>query len=145
MLILHNLVKFTLPTEELIQIYILYIRSVLENCAVVWHSSLTRGEELELERVQKTALKVILKENYRNYEEALFETNLKTLKERREHLCRNFAKKCVKAGSSSNLFPLNPCPVNSRNHEKYLVTSTKTSRLAKSAVPYMQKILNEAK
>ena len=63
MLILHNLVKFTLPTEELIQIYILYIRSVLENCAVVWHSSITRGEELELERVQKTALRIILKEN----------------------------------------------------------------------------------
>ena len=63
MLILHNLVKFTLPTHELIQIYILYIRSVLETCAVVWHSSITRGEELELERVQKTALKIILKKN----------------------------------------------------------------------------------
>ena len=55
MFILHNLVKFTLPTEELIHIYILYIRSVLENCAVVWHSSITLGEELELFRVQKTS------------------------------------------------------------------------------------------
>ena len=145
MLILHNLVKFTLPTHELIQIYILYIRSVLETCAVVWNSSITRGEQLELERVQRTALKIILKENYSNYEDALIETNLKTLKDRRENLCRNFAKQCIKTGSSSDLFPLNPCPVNSRNHEKFKVTSAKTSRLAKSAVPYMQRLLKKAK
>ena len=116
-----EILLFKLPTEELVQIYILYIRSVRENCAVVWHSSITRGEELELERVQKTALRIILKENYLNYEEALTETNLKTLKERREHLCRNFAKKCIKTGYSSDLFPLNPSSLNSRNHEKFLV------------------------
>ena len=96
MLILHNLVKFTLLTEELIQIYILYIRSVLENCAAVWHSSLTGGQELELERVQKTALKIILKENYVNYEEALFE--------RREHLCRKRAVRFCRLRGNCLLF-----------------------------------------
>ena len=34
MLILHNISKFDLPIEEMIQIYTLYIRSVVENCAL---------------------------------------------------------------------------------------------------------------
>ena len=40
MAISHNLFKFGLPVDELVQIYILYIRSLVENSAVVWHSSL---------------------------------------------------------------------------------------------------------
>ena len=67
-------------------------------------------------------------------------TNLKTLKERRVQLCRAFAKKCAKNGS--DLFPFNSTKKITRNHEKYFVTSANTSRLAKSAVPYMQRLLN---
>ena len=140
MLILHNLSKFSLPLEEMIQIYTLYIRSVLENSAVVWHSSISRGEELEIERVQRCALRLILGERYSTYTDALLVTNLKTLKERRVQLCRAFAKKCVKNGS--DLFPLNITEKGTRNREKYFVTHANTSRLANSAVPYMQRLLN---
>ena len=38
MIILHNLFNFVLPVDELIQIYILYIRSLVEHSAVVWHN-----------------------------------------------------------------------------------------------------------
>ena len=140
MLILHNLSKISLTLDEMIQIYTLYIRSVLENSAVVWHSSISRGEELEIERVQRCALRLILGERYSTYEDALMVTNLKTLNERRVQLCRAFAKKCVKNGS--DLFPLNSKKNHTRNHEKYFVTNAKTSRLAKSAVPYLQRLLN---
>ena len=64
MIILQNLFKFGLPTSELVQIYILYIRSVVENSAVVWHSSLTVAERMAIERIQKVALKIILNEHY---------------------------------------------------------------------------------
>jgi hypothetical protein len=43
MTILQKLYAFNVPEEELLEIYILYIRSVLESSAVVWHSSLTQG------------------------------------------------------------------------------------------------------
>ena len=33
----------SVPLEDLIMIYILYIRSVVENSAVVWHNSLTQS------------------------------------------------------------------------------------------------------
>ena len=55
MSLLHRLYEFAVPVQELIEIYILYIRSVLESSAVVWNSSLTRGQDLEFERVKKVA------------------------------------------------------------------------------------------
>ena len=57
--ILHNLVSFEVPLRKLINIYILYIRLVLEQSATVWHSSLTCEETRALERVQKVCLKII--------------------------------------------------------------------------------------
>ena len=77
--------------------YILYIWSVLESSAVVWHSSLTQGQELEIERVQKVALKNILKEAYETnetHDNALETCSLKPLAERRDGLCLAFAKNC---------------------------------------------------
>ena len=90
MIILHNLFHFSLPISELVNIYILYIRSVLESSAVVWHSSITKLEENRIERVQKTALKIILADRYEDYTTALVETGLDTLSERRKILCRKF-------------------------------------------------------
>ena len=56
MRILHKLYDFSVPVEDLVDVYILYIRSVLEQSAVVWNSSITKGEQLEIECVQKCAL-----------------------------------------------------------------------------------------
>ena len=52
-------------------IYILYIRSVLEQSCVVWNSSLTVENIQDLERVQKAAAKIIIGKQYTNYESAL--------------------------------------------------------------------------
>ena len=41
MRMLHKLVEFNIPRQDLITIYILYIRSVLEQSSQVWHSSLS--------------------------------------------------------------------------------------------------------
>ena len=48
--------------EDLIQIYILFIRSITEYCSVAFHSSLTVEQANDIERIQKTRLKVILGE-----------------------------------------------------------------------------------
>jgi hypothetical protein len=66
-----------------------------------------------------------------------------TLKERRDHLSAKFAAKCVKSEKSSHMFPLNgPNVFNTRNHEEYFVTPARTKRLANSAIPSMQRMLN---
>ena len=51
---------------------------------------------MDLERVQKAAIRLILGEKYENYEDGLLRTNLESLKERREKLCKTFAIKCIK-------------------------------------------------
>ena len=140
---LHKLCEFNVPTEDLINIYILFVRSRLEQSAVVWHSSLTQGQIADLERVQKVSLKIILGNHYESYENALDVVGLKTLGERRKDLCLNFAKKCVQSDHSKDIFPLRKHTVNIRNKEKYIVQSAKTTRLAQSAVPFMQRLLNE--
>ena len=67
MIILEKLCKFNLPVEEKINIYILFIRSVVEQSCVVRQSSLTEDEHTALERVQKVALRVILDANFTDY------------------------------------------------------------------------------
>ena len=141
MTILRKLNEFAVPVEELVNIYILFIRSKLEQSAVVWHSSITRGEEIELERVQKVALRLILKEDYESYQNALLMTNLESLKSRRKTLCLRFAKKCTKSEHSQDMFPVNT----KQHHEKYHVTFAETDRFKYSAIPYMQRLLNSTK
>ena len=41
MRLLHKLVEFQVPREDLKRIHILYIRSILEQSFQVWHSKLT--------------------------------------------------------------------------------------------------------
>ena len=92
MLILHKLYSFNVPDSELVNIYILYLRSVLEQSCQVWHYSITEEEKTYIERVQKVACKVILKDRYVDYECALSTLNLKTLSKIRDQLRLKFFK-----------------------------------------------------
>ena len=64
---LHKLYEFQMPIDEMTEIHTLYIRSILESSAVVRHSSITQGEVVQIERVQKVALRIILKDDYEDY------------------------------------------------------------------------------
>ena len=143
MVIIKKLIQFNVPLAELVQIYILYIRSVVEQSAVVWHASITTGEQKDLERIQKVALRLILGENYTTYNEALKQTGLDTLRSRRTRLSLNFAIKCVNSEKTIHMFPININPVDTRHHETFSVTKARTSRLLKSSIPYMQRLLND--
>ena len=143
MVILRNLNTFHVPIGEMINIYCLYIRSVAEQSSVVWSSSLTSGEVNDLERIQKVALRIILQSEYKDYINALKVTNLQTLRVRRSLLSQRFAIKCTKNEKMNDMFPLNQTNLNTRYSEKYVVTRAKTSRLANSAIPMMQRQLNK--
>jgi hypothetical protein len=136
MRLLHKLVDFSVPEEDLVTIYILYIRSLLEQSCQVWHSGLTLENITDLERVKKTACKVILQENL---------LNMESLYDRRQKLCLKFAQKCTKTRQVRDIFPLNPSGYNleTRSRERYHVTMATTGRLKDSAVPFMQRLLND--
>ena len=69
--------------EDLLDIYILFIRSVTEYCAVAFHSSLTIEQSDKLEKIQKTCLRVILGDMFIDYSAALEMCGLQTLSDRR--------------------------------------------------------------
>ena len=136
MIIIKKLNEFNVPMKDLVNIYVLFIRSLLEQSCVVWHSSITGRESEDLERVQKICLRIILKDKYESYEQALKISKLKMLSERRTQLCIKFAKRCVKNENLSHMFPLNPTNnIETRNHERFYVQHCNTERLEKSAIP----------
>ena len=60
MLLLQNAAKFTKESSDLKSIYLTFIRTVLEQSALVWHSSLSKESMNALERIQKSAVRLIM-------------------------------------------------------------------------------------
>ena len=142
---LHKASKFTNNVKDLKQIYISQIRSKLEQSAVVWHSSLTKKNESDLERIQRAALRVILKDRNLSYSDALLTLKIKSLKDRREDLCFRFAKNCLRIEKFKKFFPLTQkehC-MSMRKSEKFLVEKCGSDRYKNSALPYMKRLLNK--
>ena len=113
---------------------------------MVWHSALTKENAEDLERVQKCAVKLILGEKYENYDDALTRVHLDSLYDRREKLCKNFGLKCINSDNlrAKSMFPVKEVihPMEVRKCEKFEVNYANTGRLTDSAIPYMQRILN---
>ena len=125
----------------------LQVRSKLEQSAVFWHFGLSGRNRNSLERVQKSALKVILGKKYTSYNNALKELNIDSLQDRRESLCLKFAKKCLKVNKLRKMFPkkFTMHEMSKRSFENFRVTKSLTNRYLNSAIPQMQRMLNKDK
>ena len=143
MQILRKAVNFRAPIEDRKIVYISYVRNALEQACQVWNSRLTQQNIEDLERVQKSALRIILNNQYESYNDALEKVNLETLEERRKFLCLKFANNSLQGEKSRKMFPLNQKKQNTFKGEKFKVKYAKTERLRISAIPYMQRLLNE--
>ena len=144
MQMLHKASKFTNNTKDLKQIYMLQIRSKLDQSAVLWHSSLTKKNRDDLERVQKSAVKCILGRNYQSYEEGLERLGLETLERRRDQMCLKFAKQCLKIDKMKKFFGKNYTEhsMMKRDSNAFKVVRAQTERYRKSAIPFMIRMLN---
>ncbi len=86
-------------------------------------------------------LKIILKDKYISYENALNVIKIDSLEERREKLCLKFDKKCLSNEKLSDIFPRNNkkhC-MEKRGKEIFQVKRANTERLRKSAVVSIKK------
>ena len=142
MQLLNRAAKFTSNINDLKRVYLTYILNLLDQSAVVWHSSLTIKNRNDIERVQKVAVRIILGKNFRNYNDGLKILHLQNLNDRRENFCLKFAQKCLKNDKVKNMFPLKLNQMKKRKSEKFKVKFSKTKRYRKSAIPYMVKLLN---
>ena len=90
---------------EMVHLWKVYCRSVLEQSCVLWDSSLTEENRGDLERTQKTFCKLVLEEDYQNYNNALKILHLQTLDQRRKILTLKLAETGIKNGTMNDLFP----------------------------------------
>ena len=109
---------------------------------VVGDYVLSEENRQDLDRVQNSACKLILKNRYESDQKALAIFDLKDSNHRRNQLCEAFAIKAFK--NSSIIFKPNDNIhiLNLRNPSKLKVTSCRTERYIKSALPSMQVMLN---
>ncbi|KAI8506604.1 hypothetical protein Bbelb_160310 [Branchiostoma belcheri] len=139
--LLRRLKHFNLPVNDLLQVYKSYVRPVVEYCAPVWHPGLTSSQSARLERIQKRALRTILRGQYVDYNSALHTTGLQSLSSRRTDLCRKFASKI-----NPDLLPPRGSEEhgrNTRNANKLRTVKCRTNRYQNSTIPYLTRLLNE--
>ena len=94
--------------------------------------------------MQKTATKIILGKKYLNYQNALKTLNIDNLDKRRGKICLKFANNCLKNEKVKNLLPKSEQKhgMKLRKERKFKTNKNITERYRKSAIPYMQELLN---
>ena len=66
MILLRHILSFGASNAEMVHFWTLFCRSVLEQSCVLWHTSLTQENSEDLERTQKSFVKMVLKNKYKN-------------------------------------------------------------------------------
>ena len=143
MWIIRRMKKLKLEPELLIDTYTKEIRSVLELAVPVWHGGLTAKQSRDIERVQKTALFIILEDSYINYDVACTLAEIEPLDQRREKLCLKFARKEIK--KDNTLFILANTNLKTQSQNVVIEPKCNTRRFAQSSIPYLSRLLNKTK
>ena len=144
MWMLKRLKKLGASENDLLDVYFKQIRSVAEYAAPVWHPSLTGLETAKIERIQKTALHIILGSKYNSYSSALKTLDVSKLTDRRKQLCLKFALKCEKSPKFSKWFKLNSRVTKTRKKaSKYVDVFSNSARFDKSPINYLTQLLNK--
>ena len=122
-------------------VYTKEVRSILELAVPVWHSGLTKHQSQDIERIQKTAMQIILQDKDINYQLACQTFSSQTLELRRVKLCSKFASKNL---GSENCFFSKVCQTVITRQKPDLVREYKcrTTRYQKSSLPFLAKLLN---
>jgi len=137
--IIRRLKKIKINFWTLLDVHCKEVRSVLEHAVPVWHSGLTRKQTVQIEKVQKTAFKIILDNT--NYKTACTSLCVEPLEFRRIQLCIIFAKRDLKRGDT--LFSRTGAQPKSRSKPKLVKEyRCRTSRCQKSSMPYLSSLLN---
>ena len=143
--LLRRLKKLGATTQILRDVYLKQVRWLLEYAVPVWGPLISENETIQIERVQKCALKLIY--NTHSYEQALEMSGLSTLKERRQSLCEKFTQKSVNNSIFKFWFKTRDCTVNTRQKTKanFVEVPARTKRFYNSPIPYMTREANKKK
>ena len=136
---LRRLKKLGTRHDDLIDVFVKQIRSIAEFAVPVWNSSLTGEEISSLERIQKTALHIILGDQYHSYSSALRTSWQAKLSERRRKICKNLQKRLRKF---YNWFRPNTRKEIRLKQPTFCTFVWKKQRFQKSPLSYLTNLLN---
>jgi hypothetical protein len=140
---IRRLKKLGANQEDLLDVYCKQIRSILEFAVPVWNSSITGENISQIERIQKTALHIILGDRYRSYSTALRLSGLDKLSNRRRKICLTFARKALKHQKFSSWFkPNTKTTVTRQKQPKFCSAFSRTTRFEKSPLSSLTELLN---
>ena len=147
--ILYRTRQFNFSQETMYTLYTWFIRSSLEYAAPVWHPGLTSEQHARLEGIQKRCFRIILGNNYIDYQTALTTLKTTTLFSRREQLLVKFGHNILKSERHRHLLPPYLYDLHGRNTRRgrqlLQPVRCRTARYQKSSVPYLVKLLNSTK
>ena len=143
--IISKLKSFGASRDDLVRVWLSYLRPITEYAAPLWHPSLMVIEKYKIERLQKRALRIILGNEYNRYCDALELLKLPTLAERRQNLTIKFANKLLTSSTHRALLPeLRKSSRTLRNdiNSKLIEPLCNTNRFYMSTIPYCTRLLN---
>ena len=112
----------------------------------MWHASLTVDDKMNIERVQRAALQVILGDGYTTYSSACELVGLTTLESRRIKLCKKFAHKASLNPKHKQWFKINRKQCYTRSTQPpYCPVIARTKRFYQSPISYLTRLLNTTK
>ena len=137
-----------LEPTVILDVYLKEIRSLLELAVPAWHSGLTLKQSVDIERVHRVALAIILSDvatgkSELNYDMAMVVLEIEPLEVRRQKLCLSFAKKTLKS-RHCDMFSVNGNQHYTRNKTKYFENQTNTKRYFNSPLNYLTRLLNSS-
>ena len=119
------------------------IKVLAEQGVIIWNSGLTKGQERDLEKIQKVAFKIILADDYGSYELALSFFGAQKLTDRRLQLCTNFAIKLYKSEKSEEYFTLADRIIETRQDAPLVVEQkVNTKRCYNAPHNYLARLVN---
>ena len=140
---LNALRNYAAPVGDMLTIFQIYIRPILEYACAVWHPALTKNQCYQLERIQKRTCKIILGNNYKDYESSLRELKITSLANRREELVLKFGQQVLNSEKHRHLLPEKRSNNhNLRHSNKFPQPLCNTNKYQKSTIPYIIKKLN---
>ena len=123
-------------SNDLVKIFLVTIRSILEYACELWHPGLTMAQSSKIESLQKRAMRIIFP--FVEYSEACRLAKVPPLSDRREQACKKMFLAMLKP--SHKLYHIMPPPRSSqqalRSSLKYPLPKIRTERAKRSLVNY---------
>ena len=136
---LYHLRRAGFRNRQLYRLYCCYLRTVIEYCAVVYHSMLTRGQEDDLERLHRQAIRTCYGNDV-DVGRVMECEEIETLPDRRARRCNGFISKAATNPSFSDWFRERPASRHwLRRRRNVFEPRASTTRMFNSPLSYIRR------